>query len=107
LPFTDETVWKIGRRKVLERIPSDQHILDSGEAVVHVCGWNVRNVFSPGIEVEVTGSIWKLTSWNSDNNNVAEWKRSNTDSADDRLEATWRQHQVQTSRVWSVLQWNV
>jgi hypothetical protein len=81
--------------------------LNSGEAVVHVCGWNVRNVFSPGIEVEVTGSIWNLTSWNSGNNNVAEWKRSNTDSADDRLEATWRQHQVQTSRVWSVLQCNV
>jgi hypothetical protein len=81
--------------------------LDSGEAAVRVCGWNVPHVFSAGIEAEVTGSIWKLTIWNSDNSSVAAWKRYNTDSADDRLEATWRQHQVQTSTVWSVLQRNV
>ena len=56
-------------------------------------------MFSPDIEAEVTGSIWRLTSWNSDNNSVAAWKRSNRDSADDRLEATWRQPQVQTGRV--------
>ena len=99
---------KSGRRKDLERMSSDQrNILDRGDAVERVCSWNVRNVFSPDIEAEVTGSIWRLTSWNSDNNSVAAWKRSNRDSADDRLEATWRQPQVQTGRVWSVLQCNV
>jgi len=82
---------KSGKRIELERIPSDErHILDRGKAVVHVCGWNVRNVFSPGIEVEVTGSIW---SWQVETVIIVVW-RSGSDPIQILQMTDWKQHGV-------------